>query len=191
MSPFGAPCNPPPWGTLAALDLRSRKIVWEVALGTTEDRLPLGIALATGVPNLGGPVATAGDLVFIGAAADRYLRAFDARTGAELWRGRLPAPGMATPMTYEWEGRQYIVVAAGGHGEAGTDTGDSIVAFALPAPGEPRRTWWDRHVDQPGGRAVLGTIVVAIFGALAIAALWWRRRRSRRRAADAARRETR
>ncbi len=188
MSPFGAPCNPPPWGTIAALDLRSRKILWEVPLGTTEDRLPLGVALVTGVPNLGGPIATAGDLVFIGAATDRYLRAFHAKTGAELWRGRLPAPGMATPMTYVWRGRQYVVIAAGGHGEAGTDTGDSIVAFALPAPGEPDRSWWDATVDQPGGRAAMTFIALLVLAASALIAMTaWSRKRCRERDAAAAR----
>ena len=119
LSPIGTPCNPPPWGTIAALDLQQRKILWEVPLGTTDDIIPLGIALRTGTPSFGGPVATAGGLVFIGATMDRYLRAFDAADGTELWRGRLPASAMATPMTYIWHGRQYVVVAAGGHGEVG------------------------------------------------------------------------
>ncbi|MEO8060223.1 MAG: pyrroloquinoline quinone-dependent dehydrogenase [Burkholderiales bacterium] len=184
-SPLGAPCNPTPWGTLAALDLRSKKLLWEKPLGTTEDIFPLGVALKTGTPNFGGPVVTAGGLVFIGAAVDRYLRAFDATTGAELWSGRLPAPGMATPMTYEWQGRQFVVVAAGGHGEAGTVTSDAIVAFSLPAAGEAGRGWWDRHVDQPGGRFAMifgATIVVLLLG---VAAFVLRRRRRRLRA-DAA-----
>ncbi len=181
LSPIGTPCNPPPWGTIAALDLQRRKILWEKPLGTTEDIFPLGIALATGTPNFGGPVVTAGGLVFIGAAMDRYLRAFDAASGAELWRGRLPAAGMATPMSYVWRGRQYVVIAAGGHGEVGTETSDAIVAFALPAPGEPARTWWDRTIEQPGGRATLriGAIAVLVLVVLA-AALRWRRRRKRR-----------
>ena len=155
-------------------------------LGTSEDILPLGIALHTGTPNFGGPVATAGGLVFIGAAMDRYLRAFDSKSGAELWRGRLPAPGMATPMTYEWQGRQFVVVAAGGHGEAGTVTSDAIVAFSLPAAGEAERSAWDRHFDQPGGRfAVLRAITVMVL-LLAIAGfVALRRRRRRRLRADA------
>jgi quinoprotein glucose dehydrogenase len=169
-SPFGAPCNPPPWGALAALDLNTKKILWQATLGTTEEIAPLGIALKTGMPTFGGPVVTAAGLVFIGATMDRYLRAFDARSGAELWRGRLPVPAMATPMTYTWNGRQYVVVAAGGHGEAGTATGDAIVAFALPANGEATRGWWDRHVDQPGGRATLKIGAIAlVLAALAIA----------------------
>jgi len=180
-SPFGAPCNKPPWGTLAALDLNSRKLAWEVRLGTTEDRLPLGIALKTGVPNLGGPVATAGGIVFIGAASDRYLRGFDAASGDELWRGRLPAAGMATPMTYVWQGRQYVVVAAGGHGESGTETADAVVAFALPAAGEHERSWWDAHIEQPGGHASVGFAAAALLAVGAILAFGrWRSARRRR-----------
>lgn len=178
LSPFGAPCNPPPWGTLAALDLRGRRVLWEVPLGTTEDLQPLGLALATGTPNFGGPVATAGGLVFIGAAMDRYLRAFEAASGRELWAGRLPFAAMATPMTYMLDGRQYVVVAAGGHGEVGVETGDAIVAFALPAAGEARRGWWDRHVDQPGGRLRWGGSAAAVLG-IALGAAWRRRRRAR------------
>lgn len=183
VSPFGAPCNPPPWGAIAALDLSARRILWEVPLGTTEELLPLGVALATGTPNAGGPLATAGGLVFIGAAMDRYLRAFDARNGAELWRGRIPASAMATPMTYVWKGRQYVVVAAGGHGEMGVSTSDAIVAFALPAPGEATRGWWDRTIDQPGARATMKLVAIALLGlALLLAAVRWRgaRRRSKR-----------
>ena len=181
LSPFGAPCNPPPWGTIAALDLQRRKILWQVPLGTTEDIFPLGIALQTGTPNFGGPLATAGGLVFIGAAMDRYLRAFDAASGAELWRGRLPAAGMATPMTYVWRGRQYIVIAAGGHGDVGTETSDAIVAFSLPAPGEPARSWWDRRFEQPGGRAVVKLALgVLLLLALIAAGIALRRRRTRR-----------
>jgi len=181
LSPIGTPCNPPPWGTIAALDLNQRKILWEAPLGTTEDLFPLGIALATGTPNFGGPVATAGGLVFIGATMDRYLRAFDAASGVELWRGRLPASAMATPMTYVWHGRQYVVVAAGGHGEVGTETSDAVVAFALPVLGESTRTVWDRTIDQPGGRAAL-RIGAIIAGVVALVALLrrWRRRRGRR-----------
>ena len=180
LSPFGAPCNPPPWGTLAALDLKSRRLLWEKPLGTTEEIMPLGIALNTGTPNFGGPVATAGGLVFIGAAMDRYLRAFDTKSGAELWRGRLPAAGMATPMTYVWKGRQFVVIAAGGHGEAGAKTGDAIVAFALPAPGEAGRTWWDENFEQPGRRAGIQIAALALLIAvISLALVSWQRRRRR------------
>ena len=84
------------------------------------------------MPNMGGPIVTAGGLVFIGAATDNYLRAFDIETGRELWKGRLPAGGQATPMSYEANGRQFVVIAAGGHGGLGTKRGDYVVAFALP-----------------------------------------------------------
>jgi quinoprotein glucose dehydrogenase len=134
-SPIGLPCNPPPWGQLHAIDMRTGKIVWEVPLGTTADIFPgsdLVLGRNTGTPNFGGPMATASGLVFIGAAMDDYLRAFDGASGRELWRGRLPAGGQATPMTYVWKGRQYVVIAAGGHSMLGTTRGDSVVAFALP-----------------------------------------------------------
>jgi quinoprotein glucose dehydrogenase len=87
-----------------------------------------------GTPNLGGPIITGSGLVFIGAAMDDYLRAFDSETGEELWKGRLPAGGQATPMTYRIrpDGKQYVVIAAGGHGSLETTLGDYIVAFALP-----------------------------------------------------------
>ena len=182
LSPLGMPCNPTPWGTLAALDLRSKKILWEQRLGTTEEIAPLGLALKTGTPNFGGPVATAGGLVFIGAAMDRYLRAFDAAGGAELWRGRLPAAAIATPMSYVWQGRQYVVVAAGGHGEIGAATSDAIVAFALPAPGEAPRSWRERTIDQPGVHLEL-TLAAAgvVLLVLVVAVVRWRRARARAR----------
>jgi quinoprotein glucose dehydrogenase len=132
LSPLGLPCSPPPWGTLAAVDLRDGEIRWQVPLGTVRDVAPLPVPWRLGVPNIGGPLVTAGGLVFIGAAVDDYLRAFDLETGEELWKGRLPAGGQATPMTYRAGGRQYVVIAAGGHGRAGTTPGDAIVAFALP-----------------------------------------------------------
>ncbi len=135
LSPLFLPCTPPPWGTLSAVSLESGEILWQVPLGTTlPDRIPIPIPLGLGLPNLGGPIATAGGLVFIGAAMDGYLRAFDSETGEELWRDRLPAGGNATPMTYRLSSgsRQYVVIAAGGHGKLGTRRGDWVVAYALP-----------------------------------------------------------
>ncbi|MBW2361103.1 MAG: pyrroloquinoline quinone-dependent dehydrogenase [Deltaproteobacteria bacterium] len=136
LSPFGAPCNPPPWGTLTGIDIESGEHIWQTPLGTTRDMAPWPLWLDTGTPNQGGPIVTASGLVFIAATTDNFLRAFDTRSGEELWRGRLPAGGQATPMTYRLtpEGRQYVVIAAGGHGVLGTRVGDSVVAFALPAP---------------------------------------------------------
>jgi quinoprotein glucose dehydrogenase len=136
LSPLGLPCTSPPFGTLVAVSLLTGKIIWEVPLGTTRDlvaaRIFLPITVGSGTPNLGGPIVTAGSLVFIGAAMDNYLRAFDIESGRELWKGRLPAGGQATPMTYRLpNGRQYVVIAAGGHGKMGTTRGDSVVAFAL------------------------------------------------------------
>jgi quinoprotein glucose dehydrogenase len=135
LSPLGIPCNPPPWGTLAAVELASGQVRWEVPLGTLRDLLPVPLPLAWGTPNMGGSITTATGLVFIGAAMDNYLRAFDVERGRELWRGRLPAGGQATPMTYRLrpDGRQLVVIAAGGHNRMGTTLGDAVVAFALPA----------------------------------------------------------
>jgi len=131
LSPLGLPCNPPPWGMLTAVNLNDGTLRWESVLGTIRDLAPVPVPIRWGTPNFGGPIVTAGQLVFIGAAMDDYLRAFDAATGAELWKGRLPAGGQATPMSYVWQGRQYVVIAAGGHARAGTRLGDSVVAFAL------------------------------------------------------------
>jgi quinoprotein glucose dehydrogenase len=134
-SGLGLPCNPPPWGQLHAVDMRSGRILWEAPLGTTGDIVPGSQFLlrGSGAPNFGGPIATGSGLVFIGAAMDDYLRAFDGASGRELWRGRLPAGAQATPMTYVWRGRQYVLIASGRHAKTGTRAGDQVVAFALPA----------------------------------------------------------
>ena len=134
LSKIGLPCNPPPWGLLHAIDMRTGKILWQVPLGTTRDLAPGSQFLlrGTGVPNFGGPMTTASGLVFIGAALDNDLRAFDGASGKELWRTRLPAGGQATPMTYVWKGRQYVLIAAGGHSKSDTKRGDQVIAFALP-----------------------------------------------------------
>jgi quinoprotein glucose dehydrogenase len=134
LSPIGTPCNPPPWGTLSAVDLQAGSLLWESTLGTTRDQAPFPLWLPLGAPNLGGSIATAGGLVFIGATTDRFLRAFDARSGAEIWRRRLPYTANATPLTYRLrpDARQFVVVAAGGHGWS--EPGDALLAFALPLP---------------------------------------------------------
>lgn len=133
-SPLGLPCNPPPWGQLHAIDMKTGEVLWSRPFGTTEALAPGSqfFLRNTGAPNFGGPMTTASGLVFIGATVDNYIRAFDGRTGKELWRGRLPGGGQATPMSYVWRGRQYVLIAAGGHGKSGTRKSDELVAFALP-----------------------------------------------------------
>jgi quinoprotein glucose dehydrogenase len=124
-------CQPPPWGTLNAVDLESGEIVWRVPLGAFEELSARGVA-PTGTPNLGGSVVTAGGLVFIASTMDARVRAFDSRTGAELWSAKLPAAGYAAPAVYQARnGKQYVVIAAGGGGKWGTPSGDAFVAFAL------------------------------------------------------------
>jgi len=126
LAPSGLPCNAPPWGTVAAVDLFAGKKVWDVPLGShIPDR-------NTGTVTLGGPMATAGGLVFTAAAMDNYLRAFDSESGKEIWKYQLPAGGQATPMTYALKGKQYLVISAGGHGKLGTKQGDYVLAFTLP-----------------------------------------------------------
>ena len=132
-SPLGVPCNPPPWGTLAAVDLSTGDIAWQVPLGGTRDWLPL-LDLDIGLPSVGGSMVTRAGLVFIAATIGNVIRAFDVETGEVLWIHRLPAGGQATPMTYRLrpDSKQFVVIAAGGYGRAPTTMGDSVVAFALP-----------------------------------------------------------
>ncbi len=134
LSPVGLPCKQPAWGYVAALDLKTNQIVWKKRIGTVRDSAPVPLPFKMGMPMLGGPTTTAGHVFFIGATADNYLRAYSTDTGEELWRARLPAGGQATPMTYEANGRQYVVIAAGGHGSFGTKLGDYVIAYALPNP---------------------------------------------------------
>jgi len=133
LSPLGAPCIRPPWGTLLAIDLKKGERLWEVPLGSTRDVAPFPLWFDWGVPNMGGSLVTASGLVFIGATTDNFLRAFDLKTGKELWKARLPGGGQATPMTYRLgkDGKQYVVIAAGGHKYLGTDLSDALVAYAL------------------------------------------------------------
>jgi quinoprotein glucose dehydrogenase len=134
LSPLGIPCNPPPWGTLVAIDASKGEILWHVPVGSLRDLAPFPMWFEWGVPTLGGPTVTATGLTFLAATTDNFIRAFDTMTGKELWRHRLPAGGQATPMTYRLHtrGKQYVVIAAGGHGLMRTTPGDWIVAFALP-----------------------------------------------------------
>lgn len=125
----GYPAIQPPWGTLTAIDLNKGEHVWRVPLGYNPELADVGLT-NTGTENYGGPVVTAGGLIFIAASKDAHLRAIDEKTGKTLWEGKLPAAGYATPCTYAVKGRQYVVIAAGG-GKLGTPAGDAYVAFAL------------------------------------------------------------
>lgn len=132
LSSLGLPCNRPPWGALTAVDLANARLAWEEPLGTTSTLAPFGLAFNWGTPGLGGAITTNGGLVFIGAAMDNRIRAFNSRTGEALWSADLPAGGQATPMTYAVGGRQFVVIAAGGHSILDTTRGDYVVAYALP-----------------------------------------------------------
>lgn len=132
VSPFGAPCTPPPWGTLAGIDLMTGEVKWQVPLGTSRDMAPFPFWYIKGSPNIGGPVTTASGLTFIAATTDRFLRAFATGTGEELWKGRLPTSAHGLPITYQLaNGEQFVVVAAGGHAALGTPPGDHLIAFKL------------------------------------------------------------
>lgn len=137
LSPLGIPCQEPPYGTISAIDLATRKVAWSMPLGTTEQTGPFGIAthlpMPIGMPTRGGPITTSSGLVFIAASQDFYIRALDVRSGKELWKGRLPVGAEASPMTYisPKNGRQYVVISAGGN-SATTQKGDYVVAYALP-----------------------------------------------------------
>ena len=124
----GYPAISPPWGTLSAIDMNTGKIVWKIPIGDTEELKEKGFH--TGTENYGGPMVTAGGLVFLAATKDGMFRAFNKKTGALLWETKLPFPGFATPSTYTVEGKQYIVIACGG-GKLGTASGDAYLAFAL------------------------------------------------------------
>ena len=132
LSPLGLPCNKPPWGKLVAVDLASQEILWDQPLGTIQDLAPGMVPnLNLGIPNMGGPMLTASGLLVIGAAAEHTLRIFDTETGDLLWDARLPVAAVATPMSYEVDGEQYIAIAAGGYDNLDLERGDYIIAFKL------------------------------------------------------------
>jgi quinoprotein glucose dehydrogenase len=133
LSPMFSPCSPPPWGELAAVDLAEGTIRWRVPLGVLDKLMPVPIPLKWGTPSAGGPIATAGGVVFIGATMDERFRAFDVDTGEQLWETFTPTSNMATPMTYSIDGRQFVVIASGGHmWQYGFKIADYLVAYALP-----------------------------------------------------------
>jgi quinoprotein glucose dehydrogenase len=132
-SALGVPCQAPPWGYVAAADLTTGKIVWKHKNGTVRDASPIPVPFPMGVPNLGGPMMTASGVAFLSGTIDYFVRGYDVSNGNQLWEARLPAGGQATPMTYTGaDGRQYLLVVAGGHGSLGTKAGDYVIAYALP-----------------------------------------------------------
>lgn len=133
LSPLGIPCQAPPWGYVTGVDLNTGKIAYRHRNGTVEDMTPLRLPFKVGVPGIGGPLLTRGGVAFLAAAVDNYLRAYCATTGRVLWESRLPAGGQATPMSYRAsDGKQYVVIVAGGHGSVGTKPGDYVIAYRLP-----------------------------------------------------------
>ena len=133
VSPLGFPCTAPPWGYVAGADLATGRVAWKHRNGTVRDLAPVPLPFRMGVPNLGGPIMTAGGVAFLSGTLDYYVRGYDVGTGRQLWESRLPAGGQATPMTYTGaDGRQYLLVVAGGHGSTHTQAGDSVIAYALP-----------------------------------------------------------
>jgi quinoprotein glucose dehydrogenase len=136
LNALGVPCMRPAWGKMVAIDLATRKIIWERPVGTTRDmglfKTHTDLPLPTGIFNIGGNAVTASGIIFVGAYADDYIRAIDERNGRILWQGRLPAGGQATPSIYQGrDGREYVVISAGGHGGLGTRNGDAVIAYAL------------------------------------------------------------
>lgn len=139
MSPLGIPCQAPPFGTMTAIDMNTRRIAWQVPLGTTQDSGPLGwkthLQIPVGLPTIGGSLVTGAGIIFFAGTQDFYLRAIDAVSGREVWKARLPVGAGATPMTYvsPRTGRQYVVISASGARDS-SERGDFIIAYALPWP---------------------------------------------------------
>ena len=132
-SVLGLPCQQPPWGYVAGVDLTTGEKLYRHVNGTVRDMAPVPLPFETGVPGIGGPIVTAGGLAFLSGTVDYYVRGYELATGEEIWRARLPAGGQSTPATYLGrDGRQYLAVVAGGHAFTGTKLGDSIIAYALP-----------------------------------------------------------
>jgi quinoprotein glucose dehydrogenase len=132
VSPMFTPCLAPPWAAVVAVDLVAGDILWQSTLGTLDTLMPVPIPLKWGTAAFGGPIVTAGGLVFVGATQDNRFRAFDIDTGEELWHAKLPTGAFAIPMSYEIDGRQFVVIASGGHPFIYPFPGDYLTAFALP-----------------------------------------------------------
>jgi quinoprotein glucose dehydrogenase len=132
LDPDGYPAIAPPWGTLSAIDLNSGEYLWKIPLGEYPGLAANGLR-GTGSENYGGPVVTAGGLVFIAATVyDRKVRAFDSQTGQLLWETELPFAGLATPATYSVDGKQFVVIASSGGRDPRSATGGRYIAFSLP-----------------------------------------------------------
>lgn len=164
-------CNPPPWGTLAAIDLSGPRLRWQTPLGYMPGLKDVPGSRAWGSINLGGAMVTAGGLVFIAGTFDQHLRAFDEESGKELWSAPLPAGAHALPMTYSAAGRQYVVVVAGGHDRLHTPQGDYVLAFTLPGAGAPPPDTTTGAAEgaytaefRIGGAKITGPLVVRAFG---------------------------
>lgn len=126
------PAVKPPWGELVAINLDTGEVRWRKPLGVAPRLKGVPLAEEWGSPSLGGAISTAGGLVFIAGTQDGVFRAFNSGTGATLWQADLPAAGNATPMSYAIDGKQYVVICAGGHSGFNTQIGDYVMAFALP-----------------------------------------------------------
>jgi quinoprotein glucose dehydrogenase len=131
LSPLGAPCTEPPWATLSAIDLNSGELVWTVPLGTLKHQAPWPLSYLPGGVEMGGPMVTASGLVFIAASGDRHMRAYDVNDGKELWADEMPTSGNAVPMSYQVGGKQFVVIAAGGHFTSTSPAGDWLIAYSL------------------------------------------------------------
>ena len=189
LSPLGMPCTAPPWGKLVAVDLAQGRVAWEAPLGSVHEMgpFPLPWHVNWGTPNLGGGLVTDGGLFFIGATMDRQFRAFDVRNGRELWTHDLPVDATATPMSYTYQGRQFVLINAGGHAMYSRGTGDHLIAFALPANPKhdaPRRLPWPlpdarqartSHEILPDGRIRLRIEHRPLPGVTPEMLAWWYR----------------
>ena len=153
----GVPATAPPWGTLNAIDLLTGEVRWKVPLGEYPNLASKGIR-NTGTMNFGGAVATAGGIVFVAATADEKIRAYEKHSGRVLWEHQLPAGGYATPSVYMVDGKQYVVIAAGGSGKNGTKAGDSIIAFALPQQADQQAATSSEWIELFDGRSLNGWV---------------------------------